>query len=32
MLSDEGYDELDVSDPVVVDKYCDAGKIETYAL
>ena len=32
MLSDEGYDELDISDPVVVDKYCDAGKIETYAL
>ena len=32
MLSDEGYDELDVSDPVVVNKYCDAGKIETYTL
>lgn len=32
MLSDEGYDELDISDPVVVNKYCDAGKIETYAL
>lgn len=32
MLSDEGFDELDISDPIMVDEYCDAGKIETYAL
>lgn len=28
----ETSNELNISDPVIADKYCDAGKIETYAL
>lgn len=31
-LSDEGYDELDISDPLTVDEYCEDGEIETYEL
>lgn len=30
-LSDEGY-ELDTSDPLTVDEYCEDGEIETYEL
>lgn len=32
MLSNEGYYELDTSDPLTVDKYCEDGEIETYTL
>ncbi len=32
MLEDEGYDELDISDPLTVDEYYDTGEIETYDL
>lgn len=31
-LEDEGYDELDISDPLTVDKYYDTGEIKTYDL
>lgn len=31
-LLDEGYDELDISDPLTIDEYCDTGEIETYEL
>lgn len=33
MFSDEGYcDELDISDPLTIDEYCEDGEIETYEL
>lgn len=32
MLSAEGYDELDISDPVTADEYYDTGEIKTYDL
>ena len=32
MLSNEGYDELDISYPVTVDEYYDTGEIKTYDL
>lgn len=32
MLSNEGYDELNISDPVTVDEYYDTDEIKTYDL
>lgn len=32
MLSEEGYDELDISDPIEADEYYDTGEIKTYNL